>query len=549
MFPILWLALLLGGLQIRPAVRPDASSVRGSIQGVVVRAGATALAAGQELADARVELKPGNLSVLTGADGVFTFRNLAPGRYVISVTRDGFVLQEDHKRGLTASGLSITLTAGQTLKDIALPLIPAPVIVGKVFDPYGEPLAAALVQAYVRKYTPYGTKLKIARKGMTNDMGEFRLFGLNFGGYFVSAGYGDRDRAAAVGKTQLSSNVAKADDGYASVFFAGAEEISRAQATHLNPGSDPGPLNIYLTDPARFKIRGQVLPLRSDTKIVLAPKGSDLTESDYFIQPNSAGAFEIRGVSPGAYLLLATASGGALTSDVIAVNVTDNDIDGVPLALAQTMSISGALILEGVPRGSLSGLRVKLEQTNTEFEQTIDARAGSDGVFTLEHVSPFAEYDVVVDPLPPGAYVKSISFGGPNMLLGKLRPSPNRPLQIVVSAAMDDLDVHVTKAGDPAPGTQVVLIPEPSLRRRADRYVTGFSGESGDLHLTGIPPGRYTAYAFEQIEAGAYYVFAYSPAASNRFTDRAVSVTVGGSGDKKIDLRVIPVSETAGGFQ
>src|SRR5215471_3774385 len=244
MLPIFSVALWLAGLQVR------AAPARASIQGVVVRAGAAAAAASQQLADARVELKPGNLSVFTDADGAFTFRNVAPGRYTISVTHDGFIPQEDRRRGLTISGLSVTLAADQTLKDIVLPMIPAPVITGKVIDPHGQPLAAALVRAYLRQYTPYGTQLKIVRKAMTDDMGEFRLFGLRFGEYFVSAGYSDRDRAAAIGTTQLSENVSKADDGYATVFYDGAEELSRARATRLTPGTDSAPVNIYLKDSA-----------------------------------------------------------------------------------------------------------------------------------------------------------------------------------------------------------------------------------------------------------------------------------------------------------
>jgi hypothetical protein len=46
------------------------------------------------------------------------------------------------------------MVAGQTLKDVTLPMIPAPVIAGKVFDPHRAPLAAALVRAYLRQYTP-----------------------------------------------------------------------------------------------------------------------------------------------------------------------------------------------------------------------------------------------------------------------------------------------------------------------------------------------------------------------------------------------------------
>jgi len=134
------------------------------------------------------------LNLACSHDCLLHFRNVAPGRYAISVSRDGFIPQEDRKRGLTVSGLSVTVAAGQTLKDITLPMVPAPALAGTVFDPHGEPLAAALVRAYQRVYTPYGTELKIVKKGMTNDLGEFRLFGLNFGACVVSAGYGDGDR-------------------------------------------------------------------------------------------------------------------------------------------------------------------------------------------------------------------------------------------------------------------------------------------------------------------------------------------------------------------
>jgi hypothetical protein len=543
MLPILWLALWLAGFQARPA------PVRATIQGVVVRAGAAAAGARAELGDARVELRPGNLATTTGATGSFTFRNLAPGRYTISVTRDGYIPQEGGQRGLTPRGLSVTVAAGQTLKDIVLPMSPAPVIIGKVIDPHGAPLAGALVRAYVRQYTPLGTKLGVAKKAMTNDMGEFRLFGLNFGDYFVSAGYGDRDRAAALGRAQLSANVSRADDGYATVFYDGAEDLSRAQAARVAPGSDPGAVNIYLRDTARFKIRGQVSPLIAGTKIVLAPRGSDLNAPDYFTQPSAGGAFEIRGVSPGSYVVLATAADDTFSSEVLPIIVTDRDVDGVRLTLHETRPISGRIASDGSTTSRPDGVLVKLVRSSVEFDQTVEARPARDGSFILEHVSPFAEYDVVLDSLPTGTYVKSISSGGRSVLPGKSRLDPLQAMVIVVAAATDGLDVHVTQGADAAAGVQVVLIPDPSLSRRADRYITDFTDASGDLHFSGVPPGGYTAYAFERIERDAYYVLGYNSSTNDRFRDRAVAVTIGANGTKSIQLRVIPAAETAAGLR
>jgi hypothetical protein len=533
-----WIIFLLAVLQ-----QPAAS--RGSIQGKVVRAGASAAGAPEQIENAQVELKPGNRSVSTDADGAFSFQGLPPGQYTIFVRHAGFIPLEDPRRGLTASGLNITVGVGQTLRDIVLPMIPAPVITGTVFDPNGQPLATALVRAYVRQYSVYGTRLRVVKKGMTDDMGEFRLFGLTFGQYFVSAGYSDRDRAEAIGRTQLSANVSKADDGYVTVFYDGAEELSAARPARLAPGLDPEKVNIYFKDPARFRIRGQLNPVINGTRIMFVPRGSDLAETHAFVQPNANGAFEIRSVSPGAYLMLANTADGLWSSDVIAVNVTDSDIDGLRLAMAQTVPVSGTLAWEGNPREDLSALHVKLVRSSVEFDQTLDAYVRSNGAFTFDHVS-LSEYDINVEPLPPGTYVKTIRAAGRDVLAGA-RLLPSQPVQIVLATATDNLDVHVIKDSNPAAGAQVVLIPSFSLRRRPDRYLTGFTDASGNLHLSAVPPGGYTAYAFEQIEAGAYYGLAL-PGGDNRFRDRAASLTVGEGGTKGTQLRLIPAAETSGGL-
>jgi hypothetical protein len=302
-------------------------------------------------------------------------------------------------------------------------------------------------------------------------------------------------------------------------------------------------LNIYLTNSARFKIRGQVLPTNEGAQIRMAPIGSDLTDADIAAAPNANGAFEISGVSPGSYLMLATAGGGVMSSQVIAVNVTEHDVDGVRLTLQQTFSIAGALSLEGNTRQNLSGLRVRLARSGLEFDQRIATRAAADGSFTLDYVAPFGEYDVVVEGLSSGMYVKNIITGGRNILGGKSPIVPNQPLKITLAIATDDLDVRVTNRGLPAAGMQVVLVPAGALRRRVERYITGFTDDSGGLRLTSVPPGDYAAYAFEQIEPGSYYALAYDPSSDIRFKDRAATVTIGASGTKAIELHAISAEE------
>jgi hypothetical protein len=524
---------------------------RGSIEGTVVRAGAAAAGAPEQLPNARVELKPGNIAVFTNEAGAFRFLSVASGQYTISVTRDGYVPLEDPKHGQTVAGLTVTLAPSATLKNLVIPMTQSPVLSGRVFDPHGEPLATALVRAYQRQYTPYGTRLKIVRKGMTDDFGEFRLFGLNFGEYFVSAGYSDRDQTSAIGKAQLSANVSKPDDGYATVFYDGVEELSAARMARVAPGADAGSLALYFRAAARLNIRGQVVPAIPGTRIAFVPRGSDLADADAFIQTNAAGMFQISAVSPGTYLLLATAANGELSSDVVVVNVTDSDIDGMRLSLAETKSVSGTLSIEGNPGADLSRLHVKLLRSNPEFDQSFDAPVTPDGAFAFDHVPLSAEYDVIVGPLPAATYVKRITSGNKNILQGQSRLLPDQRLQIVLATASadDNVEVHVTHRGKPAISATVVFLPETSLRRRADRYVTAFTDETGTAQMRGVPTGYYTAYAFEHIERDWQYALAYSASGQDRFRDRSFSVLADKKGTKVVELRLIPLEETAGGVQ
>jgi carboxypeptidase family protein len=546
MWSSIWLILLITGLQVRPPIGAT-NPQRSTIGGTVVRPG-TPPPKSPGLGNVLVTLQPGNQTMTTTASGNFQFRNLPPGRYTISVSRDGFVPQEDPRNAITVSGKVITLIGGENLRDTIIPMIPSPVIPGQVFDLHGEPLAAALVQAYMRHYTPYGPQLKIAKKSLTDDLGQFRLYGLpNFGEYIVSAGYSDRDRAAGLGPVRLSANVSKPDEGYGTVFYNSGPAIADAQIVRVSPGTDPARLSINFIDTPRFNISGRIVPNVPGTRIQFALRGSNLADTNYFINTNSRGEFEIRGVSPGVFVLLATSDDFA--SEIIPVAVTDENIDRFTLAMVRAVDISGRISVEGRNRDvNLSLLGANLTRSGLDADQKIQSRVASDGSFVFPKLGP-GEYDITVDRMPPGMYVRSIRANGRSLLEGQSRLEPEYPIEIMIASATSVVDGQVTKRSDPAAGVQVVLIPDPTLRRRTDRYIVGFTDKDGSFQLNNVPGGRYTAYAFEKIQEDAYYAFAYNPSVGVRFQDRGVTVVVPETGVKTIELRVIPAEETIGGMQ
>src|SRR5262245_63430006 len=151
----------------------------GSIEGIVSNAGS-----GEPLSKALVELVPadGDASTpdvaTTSPDGKFAFRNIQPGRYRLSAARAGYV-QMDYKRILTVS-------PGRQVTDIRFALPQTGTIYGRIIDRSGQPLANATVRAMKTSYSYGQRSLKTEQTAITNDLGEYRLFWLSPGSYFVS---------------------------------------------------------------------------------------------------------------------------------------------------------------------------------------------------------------------------------------------------------------------------------------------------------------------------------------------------------------------------
>jgi hypothetical protein len=194
---------------------------------------------------------------------------------------------------------------------------------------------------------------------------------------------------------------------------------------------------------------------------------------------------------------------------------------------------------------------VTLVRSEIDTEMRIDASASEDGTFTAPDVGA-GEYEVWVDRLPSGMYVRAIRFGAIDVLTGGMRVGngANASLDVILSSIGASLQGRaVGNSGAAAGGAQVLLVPEPRFRRRPDRYILGSTDASGNFQLTPIPPGRYRAFAFEQIEPGAQYAFAYESPLSSRFADRAAVVNLNDPRAMILELKVIPAAETAGGIR
>ena len=141
-----------------------------SVEGIATRAGTT-----DPVPHARV--------MLTKADGRLTDTRVTEtderGRFVFrSVTPGTYRLLAQHAAFVRPVGQPVTIAAGQSIRDLVVTLTPTAVITGRVVDEYGDPVPDVYVRASVNTSVFETT---------TNDLGDYRLYGLPPGNYVVSA--------------------------------------------------------------------------------------------------------------------------------------------------------------------------------------------------------------------------------------------------------------------------------------------------------------------------------------------------------------------------
>ena len=214
----------------------------------------------------------GAKSIVTGDDGSFTFSDLDAGQYRLLVERDGFISQEYGQRSWNGTGTPITLDAGKKLSGLSVSLFSSGTIVGSIRDDHGEPLAGVQVQALTYTYVQGNRTLTSSRQTTTNDVGEYRLYWLSPGDYYISAtpgfeqlrltpggqrgpgGRGGPDGGPRGGATLVSSSVSS----YAPTYYPGSIEPESAVAVTLAPSIEIRGIDFILRTIPTVKIKGKV---------------------------------------------------------------------------------------------------------------------------------------------------------------------------------------------------------------------------------------------------------------------------------------------------
>ncbi len=478
------------------------------------------------------------VTAVTADDGRFAFRNVQAGAYRLSGERPGFRKQQHGARLNPNSGAILVLAAGQAMTDLVFKLAPDAVISGSVLDQAGEPMPNLIVSALRNSYTGGRRQWTSSGSSQTNDRGEFRIAGLTAGRYIVMA----TNMNLTIGLAGISKDAPgdKPETAYTSTYFGNATEVARAAAIDLRAGDDRRGTNIQMLQSPAVQVRGKVVdsPEGTTLMMMLVRKGSEGDDPGRFSLAQQDGTFEVKGVTPGSYILTArSVADPTKTAGALAVEVADKNVEGIQFRMSAGGEVSGHLAMPADKIAGAKDLEVVLDSVDFALGGAPSARPGADGRFTLRDVVP-VRYRVRVRGMPEDAYVKSVKVGGQEAEEAGAELAAGAQLEIAVGLAGARVEGTVTGPGEkPMAGATVALVPDSG---RESRYASTTTDEKGAYTLSGIAPGKYRLLAWEDVEPGAFRDLEFV----KRFESEALSLEDGGR--SKVALKAIPFEKVAG---
>lgn len=572
-------APLLPGMMNPRAMKTGKGRIRGRV--IAADTGAAMRRVQVRLSGSDVMTK----TMLTDAEGRYEFTDLPASRFTISATKAGFVNVQYGQTRPFEAGKTIELTEAQVLDKADIVMPRGSVISGRIVDEFGEPITDASVSAMRSVWSGGRRRLQSAgRSAMTNDLGQFRIFGLPPGDYYVSASYRggtemmamEMGFAASFGGPQPA--VSAPTSGYAPTYYPGTTSGPDAQKIALGIGQEMHGADFALAAVKLVKVTGTAM--RSDGRpaegamVTLLPRTS---ETGFFMLERGArvdknGMFTISSVAPGEYNLqvrgmniMVASSGDTVTvrTTIAGVGgggggdeaefatqpivVTGEDVTNVAVVTAKGATASGRVTFEGAaPPQSLSGIRVTTAGADSDFLSiafpgapggTPPGAVKDDGSFELRGLAGSRLFRVT--GLPQGWMLKSVRVEGTDVIDTGFEFKAGAAVtgvDIVVTSRTTDVSGTVTGAnGQPAKDYTVVIFPDDQSRWTlpSSRYVFGTRpDQEGRFRARNLPAGDYLAVALEYLAQGEWG----DPDVLQRLKGKATRFTLNEGDSKTLNL-------------
>ena len=518
------------------------------------------------------------LSSVTDDAGRFSFDELPEGRYLVSAAKAGFVSTNLGASRPQRPGTALTVASGERKAGVTLRMPPGAVISGTVRNRLGEPVSDARVSVLRPTVSYLNGERTLGPAGAggfgeaTDDRGEFRVFGLAAGDYYVvaSVGIGIRNNAELRETTtaeidwamrQLQSPSGAQAPGFgravdfAPVFYPGVPTQAAASVITLNAGEERRGVDVLLDLTPTAKITGTVvspigeLPPGLQVNIIAHETIPGIPFSGFGnARVDASGRFVSAGLPPADYTVTVRAAQGrggapnAALFGIATVTVNGADVD-TTVTLGSGSTVSGRVTFDAhtlKPPADLTRVRVNLAPANRGRTPTLGvaaAIADASGIFKFVGVTP-GRYRIEASGVG-GWFVRSATIDGRDVLDDAIEITSGDVTGVEVT--FSDLQTELTgdlldSSGKPATEYYVIVYPAnkeywvPMSRR----ILSTRPGSDGHFKFLNLPAGDYLIAAVTDVEQGEWY----DPAFLAQLVGASTKVTLA-EGEKKVQsLRI-----------
>jgi hypothetical protein len=379
----------------------------------------------------------------------------------------------------------------------------------------------------VYQYTAAGRQMSSRGQAMTNDLGEYRIYDLPPGHYYLKAG------------SQESMGGGGHGESYGTSYYPGTPDSAAAAPVEVAAGQTLEGMDLALRPMRIANIRGRVMNPGSSLLTVGLIKVSEGGESATNTSlEDRGGKFELKGVSPGSYFLTAGSTiGGQQYSARVPIQVGTADLEGIELHLQPPLDIAGQIRIEGKTSSKLSRVNVLLESGGHHVWSGDGSGTKEDGSFALPGLGP-GVYQVSA-LAPEDLYLKAVRWSDRDVMQSGLdltQGASESRLVVVMSANGGQVDgVVEDDQSTPVAVALVTLVPAGAAASKS-LFKTAMTSPAGHFHMQGIAPGSYKVFAWEDADPNRVM---YDPDFLKPFDSQAQSVEIAEGSQKSVHLMLI----------
>jgi hypothetical protein len=442
----------------------------------------------------------------TDAEGTYQFvlPKEAAGTYRLSASGQGYLGTVYGQRRASDPGEEITVAAGDTRDRLVMTLSRPGRIAGRLFDENGDPVEGVALRASQVRWVD-GRRRLVELSPFTrptDDLGRYRIFGLQPGEYVVSA---------AVGQIELGVPLVDLP-GYGTTYFPGTPNPSEAQRVVVGRSEEVMSVDFPIARVKTARVAGRAVdsagePITGGIALTPSRRSGAVVATQMGAKIAPDGRFEFPSVAPGEYVLQSSRhrSGGWNEGESSSqfVTVAGADVTDLVVRTSVGSAVSGRVVLDGSGTFRPGQIEVLAVPADSDLAPQIGggpARCTPDEDLAIQLAGLVGPRRLMVTRVPPGWTLQAILLNGVDVTdtplpFGQADQSLT-DVEVVLSQRVTSVTGRVISSGRPTVASILFFAADRTAWYPQSRFFRrAVSAADGTFNVTGLPPGQYMVAA------------------------------------------------------